>query len=145
MKRLAQFVVLFAAVLMVAQPALGYLSCSLGACSGSTCPAACCGDMPDMPGMIHGASMHSGMSCSSMMEALPANSGCGQPLPSTVVITREALIAGQHTLEDGIPVFVSLPAFTPPVSTRAGSVSLHPAFGDRAPVDRGVLFQVFRI
>ena len=145
MKRLVQFVVLVTAVLMVAQPAFGYLSCSQGSCSGSACPAACCGDMPDMPGMGHEASMHSGMSCSSVMEALPASSGCGQPLPSMATVTREAGIAGQPTQDGRAPVFVSLPAFTSPASARAGGVPLDPGFGSRAPLDRGVLFHVFRI
>ena len=145
MKRLVQFVVLLAAILMAAQPAFGYLSCSQGSCSGSACPAACCGDMPDMPGMDHGASMHSGMSCSSMMEALPAGTGCGQPLPSMATITRDAVIAGTDTLNDRTPVFVPLPVFTTPAAARAGGVPLYPAFDSRAPLDRGVLFHVFRI
>jgi hypothetical protein len=145
MKRLVQFVVLVAAVLMAAQPAFGYLSCSQGACSGSVCPAACCGDMPDMPGMGHYASMHSAMSCNTMMEALPAGSGCGRPLPSVASITREAAIAGPHTPNGRMPLFVPLPVFTPPVAARAGGVSLYPASDNSALLDRGVLFHVFRI
>ncbi len=145
MKRLVQFVVLLAAVLMVAQPAFGYIACSQGSCSGSACPAACCGDMPDMPGMGQDASTHSGMSCNSMMEVLPVGSGCGQPTPWLATITREAAIAGQQTQIDRTPLFVPLPAFTLPVSARGGSVWHHPAPDSRAPLDRGVLFQVFRI
>ena len=145
MKRFVQFVVLVAAVLMAAQPAFGYLSCNQGSCSGSVCPAGCCDEMQHMPGMGHDASMHAGMSCSSMMEALPAGSGCGQPSPSVAAITRDAVIAGPHTQNSRTPVFVPLPAFTPPASARAGGIPLYPEFDNRAPLDRGVLFHLFRI
>ncbi len=142
MKRLVQFVVLLTVVLLAAQPALGYLSCSQGSCSGSACPAACCGDMP---GMGHDASMDASMNCSTTMEALPASSGCGQPSPSMAAITREALLAGQAVEPGGPTGFLALSVFAPPASARAGGGLLYPALGNHDPVDRGVLLHVFRI
>jgi hypothetical protein len=142
MKRLVQFVVLLTVVLLAAQPALGYLSCSQGSCAGGACPAACCGNMP---GMGHGASMSTSMNCSTTMEALPASSGCAQPLPSVAAITREALLAGPAAEPGGTTGSLALSVFTPPASARAGGGSFYPALENHDPVDRGVLFHVFRI
>jgi hypothetical protein len=141
MKRLAQFVGLLTVVLLAFQPAFGYLSCSRGSCSGSACPATCCGDMPDMS---HDASMGSSMGCIAMMEALPANSGCGQPSSSLAAITREALLAGPAAEPVGTTSLQVASVLTPPASARAG-VPVYPALENRDPVDRGVLFHVFRI
>jgi hypothetical protein len=141
MKRLAQFVVLIAVVLLAAQPASGYLFCSQGSCSGFACPLVCCGDMPGMGN----ASMHSGMDCSAMMEALPAAAGCGQPLGSVAAITRDAVVAGAAAGDDRTAVFLSQPALAPPVSACTGGGASPLALTRRGPIDRGVLFQVFRI
>ncbi len=142
MKRFVQLVVLLTVVLLAAQPALGYLSCSQGSCSGSACPAACCGDMS---GMGHDASMDASMNCSTTMEALPASSGCAQPLPSMAAITREAMLAGPAAEHRGTPGYLALSVFTPPASARAGGGPFYPAPASHDPVDRGVLFHVFRI
>jgi hypothetical protein len=141
MTRLVQFVVLLTVVLLASQPALGYLSCSQGSCSGSPCPASCCGDMP---GMSHDASMDSSMGCIAMMEALPANSGCGQPSSSMAAITREALLAGPAAVPAGATGLLAVSVLTPPASARAG-IPIYPALENHDPVDRGVLFHVFRI
>jgi hypothetical protein len=142
MKRLVQFVVLLTVVLLASQPAFGYLSCSQGSCSGSACPTSCCGDMP---GMGHDASMSPNMDCDTMMEALPAHSGCGQPSSSTSAITREALLAGLAAQPAGnTGRLLAVSALTPPATASVG-VPFYPALENHDPVDRGVLFHVFRI
>ena len=141
MKRLVQFVVLLTVVLLASQPALGYLSCSQGSCSGSACPTSCCGDMP---GMNHDTLMDSSMGCMARMEALPANSGCGQPPSSMTTITREALLAGPAAESAGTNGLLAVSVLAPPAAARAG-VPVYPPLENHDPVDRGVLFHVFRI
>jgi hypothetical protein len=79
------------------------------------------------------------------MEALPAGPGCGQPSPSVAAIARESLTAGSITANNGS--LVSLPLFTllPPASARAAGASSPPVPLSGHPVDRGVLFHIFRI
>jgi hypothetical protein len=142
MKRLFQFVVLVAVVLLAGQPVFAYVSCSRQSCAENVCAPACCGGMS---GMDYHAAMHSTMDCSPLMEALPAGPGCGQPSPSVAAIAREALAAGSITGYSGSPV--SLPMFDllPPAAAHAGGVASYPVHQTGHPVDRGVLFRVFRI
>jgi hypothetical protein len=142
MKRLVQFVVLMAVVLLAGQPLLAYTSCSQQSCVEKICPPGCCAGMP---GMDHRAAMHSSMDCSSLMEALPANSGCGQPSSPLAAIARDALAAGSITGHSGSSFSLALLALSPPVAARAGGVASSPARQNGNPVDRGVLFHVFRI
>ena len=80
-----------------------------------------------------------------LLEAAPANFGCGQPSPSMAAFTREASLAGPAPELGGTAGLLAMTVLTPPVSARAGSVPIHPALEDHDPVDRGVLFHVFRI
>jgi hypothetical protein len=141
MKRLVQFVVLVAVVLLAGQPIFAYDSCSQQSCIENVCAPACCGGMS---GMDHHAAMHTTMDCSPPMEALPAGPGCGQPSPSVAAIAREALAAGSNARFN--KSLVSLPLFAlPPVAARAGGASSHPIRLSGHPIDRSVLFHVFRI
>jgi hypothetical protein len=142
MKRLIQFVALLAVVLLAGQPIFAYDSCSQQSCTENVCAPACCGGMS---GMDHHAAMHSTMDCSPLMEALPAGPGCGQPSPSVAAIAREALAAGSITGYSGSPVSLPLFDLSPPAATRAGGEASHPVRQTGHPVDRGVLFHVFRI
>jgi hypothetical protein len=140
MKRLVQFVALIVVVLLAAQPAHAYFFCGQAPCVGSACSLACCGDMPGM-----GDSMGPGMDCSAMMEALPAGFGCGLSSQSMAAITREAAITGPAAGNNSTPDFSSVYALTSSASARAGGASNVLSLVSRDPLDRGVLYRVFRI
>jgi hypothetical protein len=144
MKRPIQFVLLVAMALLACQPLLAYAACAPQSCSQAACPPACCAEMTHMGGMHHGASTHAMTACVSLIEPLPANSGCSQNAPSIAVLSREigtALsAAGKGHGTDTTAATALAISPLPPIATL-----LHASPEERTLPDRGILFHVFRI
>jgi hypothetical protein len=143
--QLARLVVVAALALLCGQPLLAYASCARQSCSDNACPPVCCADMAGMAGMHHEASMHAMAGCVSLMEALPASSGCGQSAPSVAVVSSDAapsVSAADGNRALGGAALTSLLSIGTPPST---ATRLHSSGDPREVPDRGVLFHVFRI